>query len=412
MTEKSPEKKTPTVKPLNKKPPEKKTPAKQKSTEKKPQVVPSKKGKKSSNELETFNKTLSPKPPAEPFLYSGNTAIWEAAEQLQQQIPKPDSKVLPPPEFKEDPKPEDEPNTVNLSNTDAETASIPKGEPTTPAKKAVDKVNVEKTVDAKKKPIGKQSVDNKTQLGTTTPTMPPQEKKVDADAISVPSAQPESPKRQAESIVSVPPAKPLTPKKLQAEIAEPPKKVTTEKPKVKPVIKPTKLNSDKKVVEPKLVKPKPSGGSKITPSKVSVEPSKPSVKGAVPQPKPSKLPEKSSAQTEIPKKRPVIKSDDKISPRGQPPPKTSKKYGVEADMQRSEEIRRSRDLPNGRVIPFGYRSPQKSTLSAKNDATTPTSPRPASKSVAARTTPVVRKQPVPVSFYVILLRETFHWLQV
>lgn len=304
-------------------------------------------------------------------------------------------KPSPKPSPKKSPAKKVEPDTVSIPAAQAETpkkqqtgrASVPPAEPETPKKKAQpDMTQLSKELDEVKViPFG-----YKSPPGSPTPSehvtpdrpvsIPPAEhetpRKQPDRPVSIPPGQAATPRRQPNRPVSVPAAEPETPRKV-VRLAEPeddnlsipeaepetPKKQPASKSGVtKPSDKSKPVTKDKIVTKPAAKTATPKAPAVKPPSKVVTEKPKTDTP-AKKTPAPKKLP--------TPQANPYDNYKHKARNQEPEPPKNQpRKYGVAADMKREEETRLNKDLPEGKVIPFGYKSPPESPLKHYDNDTT------------------------------------------
>lgn len=286
--------------------------------------------------------------------------------------------------------PETPHKTANAAN---DTISIPSGEPETPKKVPTKPVPERAPSVPPGEPETPRKVPTKP-VPERAPSVPPGEpetpRKVPTKPVperntpSVPPGEPETPRRTSDTSaaqpepdsVSVPAAVPETPQKvlnrpavqmerdapsvLPADIETSRKIPVKTKPEVKKVSNPVPKQKEDVTPKPKVVADKDI--PKDTKRKTSDNEGKPADK----QPKPIAKPEKSTLSENnsekknvMPRPKPNPLETYKHSPRNQPVDLSGahKKYGVGIDMKRDVEARDSKSIPNGKVMPFGYKSP-------------------------------------------------------
>lgn len=260
-------------------------------------------------------------------------------------------------------------------------ASIPPAEPETPKKQPIPgraSVPPAEPLTPRKKPP---------QSAVSIPEGEPETPRKQADAISIPAGSPETPRKVAvnkEDTISVPGAEPETPRKQAVD--------KTATIPAKPGVKAKTPAVKKATPAVKTPAVKTPAGKK----KVDIKPTKLEVKADVkPAGKTIPRPNTNPYDTYTHKSRTQPEADSKTAP-------GPKKYGIDATMKQDEEDRFTKDIPNGRVIPFGYKSPPetphksgRSTAAAKPEPLTKegttTSITPASKPTPKK--PVGKPQP-------------------
>ena len=318
--------------PVNKKPDPKPTPAKK--------MTP-KKGQKPESDTISIPAAEAETPQKHPA--QGRASVPPAEGGTPRKAPPPSRASVPPGEA-ETPKKHPAQGRASVPPAEAETprkkppqsaVSIPAGEPETPREQS-DTVSIPPAVGEtpRKKPPLSASVS----IPEGEPETPRKVATDKDDSVSVPGGESETPKKQSVDKTKTSPAKPApkakvevkVPGKSAAKVAEP----KTPAEKKTPVVKtPGKPLTDKKKVE-------------IKPTKLE-----------------NKVDVKPAAGKTIPKPDSNPYDTYKHTPRNQKPtadsktPNGPKKYGINAKMQQDEDDKFAKEIPNGRVIPFGYKSP-------------------------------------------------------